>query len=209
MSLPYADIAFLTGAASVRGLPPDTGVEAAFAGRSNAGKSSALNAVAGRRALARTSKTPGRTQQINFFRLSETQRLADLPGYGFARAPARAQRRWAALVEGYLRRRRSLVGLVLLMDVRRPLTLLDTQMVSWCLESGVALHAVLTKADKLGRGAAGSALKAVRRELEPLGETVSSQLFSATRGDGLDQLRGRLEAWLDPSGDPDADRDRG
>jgi GTP-binding protein len=196
VSLPYASLQFLTGAASPRGLPPDEGVEAAFAGRSNAGKSSALNAVAGRRALARTSKTPGRTQEINFFSLDEGRRLVDLPGYGFARAPEGAKRRWGRLVEAYLRERRSLAGLVLLMDVRRPLTELDLQMVRWCVESGVALHAVLTKADKLGRGAARGALAGVRKELAPLGERVSTQLFSATRGDGLELLRERLEAWL-------------
>jgi GTP-binding protein len=171
VSLPYASLQFLTGAASPRGLPPDEGVEAAFAGRSNAGKSSALNAVAGRRALARTSKTPGRTQEINFFSLDEGRRLVDLPGYGFARAPEGAKRRWGRLVE-------------------------DLQMVRWCVESGVALHAVLTKADKLGRGAARGALAGVRKELAPLGERVSTQLFSATRGDGLELLRERLEAWL-------------
>ena len=145
----YSSLTFLTGAASVRHLPPDRGREAAFAGRSNAGKSSALNAVAGRRALARTSKTPGRTQQINFFQIDDDRRLADLPGYGFAKAPADAQRRWSKLVEAYLRQRSCLVGLVLLMDCRRPLTELDRQMVLWSLDCGVALHVVLTKSDSL------------------------------------------------------------
>jgi GTP-binding protein len=198
VALPYESLVFLTGAATVRGLPEDSGREAAFAGRSNAGKSSALNAVAGRRALARTSKTPGRTREINFFRFDSGQRLADLPGYGFARAPLDAQRRWAALVEAYLRRRRSLVGVVLLMDVRRPLTDLDWQMVRWCDASGVPVHAVLTKADKLGRGAASAALRSVCEALAPLDEPAGAQLFSATRGEGLATLRDRLDTWLQP-----------
>jgi GTP-binding protein len=198
VALPYESLAFLTGAASLRGLPEDDGREAAFAGRSNAGKSSALNAVAARRALARTSKTPGRTREINFFRFASGQRLADLPGYGFARAPADARQRWAALVEAYLQRRRSLVGVVLLMDVRRPLTDLDWQMVRWCDASRVPVHAVLTKADKLGRGAASAALRSVRESLASLAEPAGAQLLSATRGDGLDALRGRLDSWLDP-----------
>lgn len=192
----YSSLVFLTGAASLRGLPPDYGCEVAFAGRSNAGKSSALNAVAARRALARTSKTPGRTQQINFFTLDEHRRVADLPGYGFAKAPAEVQRRWTVLVESYLQRRDCLSGLVLLMDSRRPLTDLDRQMVNWCVNAGVDLHAVLTKADKLGRGAASRALSDARRVLEPLGDTVSSQLFSATKRDGLDELRARIDGWL-------------
>ena len=192
----YSSLIFLTGAASMRGLPPDLGYEVAFAGRSNAGKSSALNAVAARRALARTSKTPGRTQQINFFELDEQRRLADLPGYGFAKAPAAVQRRWTVLVESYLQRRQCLSGLILLMDSRRPLTDLDRQMVAWCVRAGVNLHAVLTKVDKLGRGAAMRALSDAQRTLEPLGERVSVQLFSATKRDGLDELRSRIDAWL-------------
>jgi GTP-binding protein len=192
----YSALVFLTGAASMRGLPPDRGYEVAFAGRSNAGKSSALNAVAARRALARTSKTPGRTQQINFFELDEQRRLADLPGYGFAKAPAAVQRRWMVLVESYLQRRQCLSGLILLMDSRRPLTDLDRQMVDWCVRAGVNLHAVLTKVDKLGRGAAMRALSDTQRTLEPLGERVSVQLFSATKRDGLDELRSRIDAWL-------------
>ena len=180
----------------MRGLPPDLGYEVAFAGRSNAGKSSALNAVAARRALARTSKTPGRTQQINFFELDEQRRVADLPGYGFAKAPAAVQRSWTLLVESYLQRRQCLRGLILLMDSRRPLTDLDRQMVEWCVRAGVNLHVVLTKADKLGRGAAMRSLSDAKRTLQPLGEGVSSQLFSATRRDGLDELRAQIDTWL-------------
>lgn len=180
----------------MRGLPPDLGFEVAFAGRSNAGKSSALNAVAARRALARTSKTPGRTQQINFFELDQQRRVADLPGYGFAKAPAEVQRRWTVLVESYLQRRHCLSGLVLLMDSRRPLTDLDQQMVDWCVRAGINLHAVLTKSDKLGRGAAMRSLSDAQRMLDPLGEQVSAQLFSATKRDGLDELRAKIDGWL-------------
>ena len=180
----------------MRGLPPDLGYEVAFAGRSNAGKSSALNAVAARRALARTSKTPGRTQQINFFELDERRRLADLPGYGFAKAPAEVQRRWTVLVETYLQRRQCLSGLVLLMDSRRPLTDLDRQMVDWSVQAGVNLHAVLTKADKLGRGAAMRSLSDAQRTLQALGDRVSVQLFSATKREGLEQLRTQIDTWL-------------
>jgi GTP-binding protein len=193
----YSSLTFLTGAASLRGLPPDEGLEVAFAGRSNAGKSSALNAVAARRALARTSKTPGRTQQINFFELDETHRLADLPGYGFAKAPLEVKRRWSQLVESYLRRRSCLSGLILLMDSRRPLTDLDRQMVDWCLEADVRLHVVLTKSDKLRYGAAQQALHSTERELASLGERVSVQLFSAPKRDGLDALRARIDGWLE------------
>jgi len=197
MSWPYPELRFLTGAASVRGLPPDEGREVAFAGRSNAGKSSALNALAGRRALARTSRTPGRTQQINFFRIDEQRRLADLPGYGFAKAPPEVQRRWGQLVERYLRERRSLTGLVLLMDARRPLTELDARMVRWCTDTGTPLHAVLTKADKLGRGAAARALAETRNALAVLAGAPRAQLLSATRGDGVEVLRRQVDAWLD------------
>ena len=205
MSHAYHSLSFLTGAASMQGLPPDAGREVAFAGRSNAGKSSALNAVAGRRALARTSKTPGRTQQINFFLLDEQRRLADLPGYGFAKAPPEVQRRWSLLVESYLRERRCLAGLVLLMDARRPLTALDEQMVHWCVGAGVSLYVVLTKCDKLGRGAASQALAGARRALAPAGAAVAGvQLFSAPRGDGLEALRARIDAWLElPLAGPD------
>ena len=180
----------------MRGLPPDEGMEVAFAGRSNAGKSSALNAVAARRALARTSKTPGRTQQINFFELDETRRLADLPGYGFAKAPLEVKRRWSQFVEAYLLKRDCLSGLILLMDSRRPLTDLDQQMVEWCVEAQVRLHVVLTKADKLKHGASQQALKDTERDLALLGDQVSVQLFSATKRTGLDELRARIDLWL-------------
>lgn len=197
MHNPYTALTFTAGAAAPRQFPADQGREVAFAGRSNAGKSSALNAVAGRRALARISKTPGRTQQINFFELDPARRFADLPGYGFAKAPQDVKQRWAKLVETYLRQRECLVGLVLLTDSRRPLTDLDRQMVTWCVQTGAALRVVLTKVDKLRRGAAASALAGARRDLAGLGEQVSAQLFSATRGDGVEELRACLDGWLE------------
>lgn len=193
----FRELRFTMGAASLRQLPADRGAEVAFGGRSNSGKSTAINVVAGRRALARTSKTPGRTQQINFFDLDQGRRIVDLPGYGFAKAPRGAQDAWGRLVEGYLGTRQSLAGLVLLVDVRRPLTDLDRRMVSWCEHAGLALHLVLTKADKVSRSQAVRALSQTRGELEALRIPCSSQLFSALKREGLDALLERLLEWLD------------
>ncbi len=191
----------MKGVARLSALPADVGAEVAFAGRSNSGKSSVINALTGRAALARISKTPGRTQQLNFFVLDDdAHRLVDLPGYGYAKVPIAVKRRWAALVEGYLGSRRSLMGVVLLMDARRPFTDADSQLVEWCAHAGLAVHVLLNKADKLGRGAAARTLADARRRLAPLGEENVVQLFSATRRTGLDQLGVRLDAWLRYSG---------
>lgn len=198
MPQPFTRARFLRGAAALSQLPPDTGHEVAFAGRSNAGKSSALNALTGNSRLARTSKTPGRTQQINFFELDEDRRLVDLPGYGYARAPEEARRRWARTVEGYLQRRHSLCGVVVLMDIRRPFTALDRQLLHWCSAAGVPAHVLLTKSDKLGRGKAAAALAAARRELGGNPERV--QTFSAPKRSGLDELVGRISGWLELEG---------
>ena len=192
----YGQAAFLCGAARLTQFPPDRGAEVAFAGRSNVGKSSAINAICGVAGLARTSKTPGRTQQINFFRLSEENRFVDLPGYGFAKAPDAVRRKWSAAVESYLRRRRSLRGVALLMDVRRPLTELDWQLVRWCRAAEVPFFVLLTKSDKLGRGRAETAVRETFRRLaaeEGSGDVV---LFSATRRFGIDAARARLHEWL-------------
>ncbi len=180
--------------------PPPGVPEVAFAGRSNAGKSSALNAITGRRGLARTSKTPGRTQLINFFRLGEDARLVDLPGYGFARVPKAVRQRWGALIEGYLCARDDLRGVILLMDVRHPLTPFDEQMLSWSASLGLPCHCLLTKADKLSRGAGTSALLKTRSALGPYGGTMTAQLFSALRGVGLDEARAHITGWLWPDG---------
>jgi GTP-binding protein len=194
---PYQQASFSTGVAQLATLPADVGVEVAFAGRSNAGKSSVINALTGRTALARISKTPGRTQQINFFLLGDDEhRLVDLPGYGYANVPIPVKRRWAALVEGYLASRHSLRGVVLLMDVRRPFTDADSQLVDWCAHAGLATHVLLNKCDKLSRGAGLRVLADARKRLAPLGDENLVQLFSATRRTGIDELGARLDAWF-------------
>jgi len=194
---PYQQATFSMGAAQLAALPADVGVEVAFAGRSNAGKSSVINALTGRTALARISKTPGRTQQINFFLLGDDEhRLVDLPGYGYANVPIPVKRRWAALVEGYLVSRDSLRGVVLLMDVRRPFTDADSQLVDWCAHAGLATHVLLNKCDKLSRSAGLGVLADARKRLALLGDDNLVQLFSATRRIGIDELGARLDAWF-------------
>ena len=193
----FRNASFLLGAVDLRGMPADEGAEVAFAGRSNAGKSSAINALTGSRSLARTSKAPGRTREINFFALADGRRLVDLPGYGFARVPEAMKAAWGVLVSRYLAERRSLRGVVQLMDVRHPFTELDRQLLEWCRAAGLPVHVVLTKADKLGRGQAGSALAKARKEVAER-PAVSVQLFSATRRDGLETLVARMLEWLPP-----------
>lgn len=185
MSL-FSEASYLTSANHSRQFVEDSGREVAFAGRSNAGKSSAINRITGRKSLARTSKTPGRTQLVNFFALDGGIRLVDLPGYGFAKVPESMRRHWRTLMESYFASRRSLVGLVVVMDCRRPLTDGDRQMLEWAAAAGCPVHVLLTKADKLSRGKASAALHSVRREL---GDAVSTQLFSALKGTGLDEAR--------------------
>ncbi|MCB1744459.1 MAG: YihA family ribosome biogenesis GTP-binding protein [Gammaproteobacteria bacterium] len=193
----YRTAQFVTGAASASGFLADSGLEVAFAGRSNAGKSSAINALTGRRALARTSKTPGRTREINFFALDERRRLVDLPGYGFAKAPKSEQARWARTIQTFMVERQSLRGLVLLVDSRHPITSLDRSLIQWCLRSGVPVHCLLTKADKLGRNKASQALAAAVRDYRQAQEQVSFQLFSAVSRFGLERLVQQLDVWLD------------
>ena len=190
----YRNATFILSAAKLGQCPADVGIEVAFAGRSNAGKSSAINAICDHNKLARASKTPGRTQQINFFALAEDKRLVDLPGYGFARVPLEIRLQWTRLVENYLGKRRSLAGIVLLMDVRHPLKDQDRDLIGWAAALGIPLHVLLTKADKLSRGPAKSTLLAVRRELAPIPATTV-QLFSALSGDGIDEARAVLDQW--------------
>ncbi|MDV3237325.1 MAG: ribosome biogenesis GTP-binding protein YihA/YsxC [Gammaproteobacteria bacterium] len=197
MKNPFAAAQFVTSAARLGQAPADAGREAAFAGRSNAGKSSALNAIAGHKGLARTSKTPGRTQLINFFRVTDDTRLVDLPGYGYAKVPPEVKAQWERHLTAYLKHRESLVGLVLLMDVRHPLTDFDRQMLAWCRDAALDVHVLLTKADKLKRGAAQNTLLKVRRELAGLHPQVSVQLFSALDGTGLEAARAQLATWLE------------
>lgn len=200
-SHPYRQAAFTGSVARLAQLPPDSGIEIAFAGRSNAGKSSALNALTGRRGLARTSKTPGRTQLINLFAIDDRRRLVDLPGYGYARVDQATRQRWTELLTAYLERRRALRGLVLVSDIRRGLTELDWQLLGMVVPRAVPPHLLLTKADKLGRAQAQRALDGVRRELENAGVEATLQCFSATREHGIDDLRGLLDDWFADDGD--------
>jgi len=194
----FQQAAFTGSVAHMARLPADEGIEVAFAGRSNAGKSSALNALAGRRGLARTSKTPGRTQLINLFSIGPAQRLVDLPGYGYARVDRDIRDRWTELLATYLARRRSLRGLVLVVDIRRGLSDLDWRLLQLVVPRGITLHLLLTKADKLGRARAGRSLETVRRELEEAGVAASLQAFSASHGQGIEDLCGVLEQWFFP-----------
>ncbi|MFV0278375.1 MAG: ribosome biogenesis GTP-binding protein YihA/YsxC [Parahaliea sp.] len=191
----YHQAAFLTSAAKFVQCPEDSGWEVAFAGRSNAGKSSAINSLTDSK-LARTSKTPGRTQLINFFALGPDQRLVDLPGYGFAKVPQAIRQEWTRQLETYLQQRRSLRGMVLLMDVRHPLQPFDQQLLDWALAAHMPVHILLTKADKLKRGPAANTLLQVQKQLKPYRERVSVQLFSALKHSGHKELIHVLNAWL-------------
>ncbi len=172
---------------------PDTGLEVAVAGRSNAGKSSAINVIVNRRQFARTSKTPGRTRLVNFFSLRENERLVDLPGYGFARVSASMQKHWGELLQSYFEMRKSLRGLLLVVDARRTLSDFDRQMLSFADSVSLPVHVLLTKSDKLKRGQASSALLQVRKELDG---KASVQLFSALKRQGVDEARKVLEDFL-------------
>lgn len=196
---------FLTSAPSLRQCPPEMGSEVAFAGRSNAGKSSAINRLTQNSKLARTSKTPGRTQLINFFALGDEQlRLVDLPGYGYAKVPLATKRQWQENLAEYLQERQTLRGLVLLMDIRHPLQTYDTTMLNWAVAGNMPVHILLTKADKLSRGAGQSTLAKVRQHLKQaqVQDLVSAQTFSSHNGDGLDALEKVLLTWLEPVDQP-------
>lgn len=187
---------FQISAPSLKQCPPDIGAEVAFAGRSNAGKSSALNTLAQQTKLARTSKTPGRTQLINFFALDQDTRLVDLPGYGFAKVPERMKREWQKNMSEYLEERQSLMGVVLVMDIRHPLTEFDMMMCEWAHAAEMPLHIILTKADKLKKGPAQNTKLAVKKELAHMGDNVSVQTFSSLKKAGTDVLRKKLSEWL-------------
>lgn len=188
---------FQTAAVDLRGAPADEGFEVAFAGRSNAGKSSAINAICHQNRLARTSKTPGRTQQLIFFSLDDERRLVDLPGYGYARVSLAIKANWQALMGRYLEQRRCLGGLVVVMDIRHPLTAFDRQMIAWGVAAQRPMLLLLTKADKLGRGAAQSTVAQVRRSVADAGAPILVQAFSATNRLGLDEAQGHLSQWLE------------
>ncbi|WP_106418853.1 ribosome biogenesis GTP-binding protein YihA/YsxC [Salinicola tamaricis] len=194
----YQTARFLISAPKLALCPPDDGVEIAFAGRSNAGKSSAINALTQQNALARTSKTPGRTQLINFFGLEngDTLRLVDLPGYGYAKVPEAMKKEWQSHLADYLRRRSGLAGLILLMDVRHPLSDFDIQLLELADARELPVHILLTKADKLKQGPAKASLQQVKRQLAEWEDLVSVQLFSALKRQGLDQTYAMMDRWL-------------
>lgn len=190
----YHHAVFLLGAHTLAQCPDDNGAEVAFAGRSNVGKSSVLNAITGNRRLARTSKTPGRTQQLNFFGVGENRRLVDLPGYGYARVPEKIRLHWARVLQSYFESRKSLAGLMLIVDIRHPLKSYDEQMLEWCFDAGLPVHVLLNKADKLSRGAGHKALQLLGNRFRQ--NRFSGQLFSALDGSGLGEAREKLDEWL-------------
>ncbi|MCU7795942.1 MAG: ribosome biogenesis GTP-binding protein YihA/YsxC [Candidatus Thiodiazotropha sp. (ex Semelilucina semeliformis)] len=192
----YRRASFLKSAARLNQSPPDQGTEVAFAGRSNAGKSSALNALCGQKSLARASKTPGRTQLLNFFELDEERRLVDLPGYGYAKVAEAVKQQWQKSLADYVQNRQCLRGLILLMDIRHPLKPFDLQMLQWNTHHGLPTHILLTKADKLKSGAGKSTLLKVRRELSDRPE-ITIQLFSALKHKGIDECHQVLDIWFD------------
>ena len=191
---PYRSAEYVISAHTLKQLPPDEGYEVAFAGRSNAGKSSAINAMTQQKSLARTSKTPGRTQQIVIFDVGEARRIADLPGYGYAKVPEKLRAHWRHVMELYFRQRQSLRGVVLVMDIRHPMREFDEQMLWWCSQSGLPCHILLTKADKLKRGPAQATLQQVRKSLP---EGASAQVYSASKGEGQQEVIAQLNEWFE------------
>ena len=198
--LDFRQTRFVLSAPTYGALPADIGAEVALAGRSNAGKSTAINALTDQRALARASKTPGRTQLLNCFAVDDEHRLIDLPGYGYAEAPKALRYGWEQAIGDYLRHRASLRGLVVIMDIRHPLTPRDEQLLDWCREADLPMHILLNKADKLSRGAALAAQAVVEKAVASRGQTAGVTVFSALRKDGVDAVRALLERWLTEPG---------
>ncbi|MBP5998121.1 MAG: YihA family ribosome biogenesis GTP-binding protein [Azonexus sp.] len=194
----FQQAVFLTTVAHLRDLPQDSVREVAFAGRSNAGKSSAINTLAGRVRLAYVSKTPGRTQHLNYFTLSDGKYFVDLPGYGYAKAPEAIRSQWEGLIGPYLSKREQLAGLVVIMDIRRPLTDLDLRLIDWFRPTGRPIHVLLSKADKLSRQEQTRALRSVKAELATWGdaELYSVQLFSSLKKTGVEEAETVLAGWL-------------
>ncbi|MDV5141839.1 ribosome biogenesis GTP-binding protein YihA/YsxC [Chimaeribacter arupi] len=187
---------FVTSAPDIRHLPADEGIEVAFAGRSNAGKSSALNTLTNQKSLARTSKTPGRTQLINLFELQPGLRLVDLPGYGYAEVPEEMKRKWQKALGEYLQKRNCLKGLVVLMDIRHPLKDLDQQMIQWAVAVDLPVLVLLTKADKLASGARKAQLNMVREAVLAFMGDVQVEAFSSLKKIGVDKLSQKLDTWF-------------
>lgn len=196
MSL-FRHAVFEISVAKPQDLPTATGPEIAFAGRSNAGKSSAINTLAGHTRLAFVSKTPGRTQLINLFRLRNGAALVDLPGYGYADVPEKVRREWQGLLEHYLTRRQALAGLVMIMDARRPLTDLDRKMINWFGPTGKPIHCLLTKADKLTKQEQTKILREVRAEVADAGSPITAQLFSSLKKTGIEEAEKVIAGWLE------------
>ena len=203
----FQNAEFFISAHHLRDLPPATGIEIAFAGRSNAGKSSALNTLANHNRLAFVSKQPGRTQLINFFSLGGDRYLVDLPGYGYAKVPEEMRKHWQLVLAAYLSQRMSLHGLVLVMDSRHPLTPLDRQMLDWFGPTGKPIHVLLTKSDKLSRSEAMKTLAAVRKELQETWGTCTVQLFSSLKKQGVEEAEGVIGSWLARKPEEDASGD--
>ena len=192
----YQHARFLLSTPDLAHAPADSGREVAFAGRSNAGKSSALNVITGQKTLARTSKIPGRTQQINFFTVDDQCRLVDLPGYGYAKVARTIKHHWQRHLASYLETRQCLQGVILLMDIRHPLKEFDRQLLTWCHLAGLPAHILLTKADKLKRGPAQAVLLQVRKHLQEHYPAASVQLFSALTQAGAQEARTVLDSWF-------------
>ncbi len=198
---PYRQTKFLLSAQDISHFPEDTGREVAFVGKSNVGKSSVINAITNQTGLARTSKTPGRTQHINFFTVAEQIRLVDLPGYGFAKVRAPIKKQWGIVINDYFNLRQSLVGLVLIMDSRRPLTELDWKMIGWFGSTGRPIHCLLTKSDKLTKQEQTKTLRETRAALAKFGEQITVQMFSSLKKTGMDEAEKVIGRWLESGRD--------
>ena len=198
IKLNYHKTHFLTSAPNIRSIPEDTGIEIAFAGRSNAGKSTALNALTNQKSLARTSKTPGRTQLINLFEVEPNCKLVDLPGYGYAAVPEKMKIEWQKSLGEYLQKRGCLGGLVVLMDIRHPLKDLDQQMIEWAVSADLPVMLLLTKADKLSQSARSKQVKMVREAILPFQGDIQVEVFSAQNKIGIDKLAAKLDSWFAP-----------
>ncbi|MCW9732787.1 ribosome biogenesis GTP-binding protein YihA/YsxC [Avibacterium sp. 20-15] len=196
IKLNYHKTHFLTSAPNIRVLPEDSGMEIAFAGRSNAGKSTALNALTNQKNLARTSKTPGRTQLINVFEVEPFYKLVDLPGYGYAAVPEQMKIQWQKALGEYLQKRECLGGVVILMDIRHPLKDLDQQMIEWAVSADLPVLLLLTKADKLSQSAVSKQVKMVREAILPFQGDVQVEAFSALKKQGIDKLARKLDSWF-------------
>jgi len=203
----YHQAQFLVSAPDLQRCPPDSGIEIAFAGRSNAGKSSAINALCQQKGLARTSKTPGRTQLLNFFAVDPQRRIVDLPGYGYAKVAEKVKLQWQQALARYLEQRNCLRGVILLVDIRHPMKAFDLQMLQWSQQIELPVHILLTKSDKLKRGAMSKALQQLRSEIETYGQAVTAQTFSALKRDGIDQAHATLDRWFELDNEAKKDPD--